>query len=105
MTAEDVSSFYQSNLQRYTTEEEVVADYILLSREDFIQPVDQEEVDAQFDDVAADYEVSEQTSVAHILLVQRDNESAEEYATRIDDVAARLASWRRVFCHCWGDVG
>jgi peptidyl-prolyl cis-trans isomerase D len=92
VTAEDVSSFYQSNLQRYTTEEEVVADYILLSREDFIQPVDQEVVDAQFDDVAADYEVSEQTSVAHILLVQRDNESAEEYATRIDDVAARLAS-------------
>ncbi|MDA0630652.1 MAG: SurA N-terminal domain-containing protein, partial [Proteobacteria bacterium] len=92
VTVEDVESFYESNLQRYTTEEEVVADYILLSREDFIQPVDQEVVDAQFDDVAADYEVSEQTSVAHILLVQRDNESAEEYATRIDGVAARLAS-------------
>ena len=89
---QDIAAFYEADLGRFVSEEQVVADYILLSVEDFVGPVDEALVDAQFDDVKADYVVNDQASVSHILLIQGDDETPADYAQRIDEVAARLAS-------------
>jgi len=89
---QEIAAFYGADLDRFVSEEQVVADYILLSVEDFFAPVDDALVDAQFEDVKADYVVNDQASVSHILLIQAEDEAPAEYARRIDDLAARLAS-------------
>lgn len=89
---QEIAAFYEADLDRFVSEEQVVADYILLSVEDFFEPVDDSLVDAQFEDVKADYVVNDQASVSHILLIQAEDEAPAEYARRIDDLAARLAS-------------
>ena len=92
VSEQDIAVLYESDLDRFVSEEQVVADYIFLSVEDFIGPVDEALVDAQFDDVQADYVVNDQASVSHILLIQGEDETPADYAQRIDEVAARLAS-------------
>lgn len=87
----EVAAFYEANLGRFMSEEQVVAEYIELAVEDFFEPVDQSLVDEQFEAVKSEYTVQDQALVSHILLIQGDDESAEDYARRIDDVAARLA--------------
>ena len=92
VSKQDIAAFYEADLDRFVSEEQVVADYILLSVEDFLGSVDETLVDAQFDDVKADYMVNDQASVSHILLIQGEDETPSDYAQRIDEVAARLAS-------------
>lgn len=87
-----VRAFYEDNLDRFQSEPQVVAEYIALSAEDFIKPVDEAQLREQFDTVKDEYTVSEQARVSHILLIQGDDESNDSYAQRIDDVAARLAA-------------
>lgn len=83
---------YEAEPDRWTSESSVIADYIELSRDDFIEPVDPEALEEQFASVRDEYTVAEQTLIAHILLIQADEEAPAEYARRIDDVAARLAA-------------
>jgi len=83
---------YAAEPDRWTSESSVMADYIELSRDDFIQPVDAAALEEQFASVRDEYTVAEQTLIAHILLIQADGETPADYARRIDDVAARLAA-------------
>jgi len=87
-----VAEYYGDHLDDFVSEEQVVAQYIELQLEDFFAPVDEALVREQFEAVKGEYEVKDQTRVAHILLIQGDDESIEEYTQRIDDVAARLAA-------------
>ena len=87
-----IAEYYGDHLDDFVSEEQVVAQYIELQLEDFFAPVDEALVREQFEAVKGEYEVKDQTRVAHILLIQGDDESIEEYTQRIDDVAARLAA-------------
>lgn len=83
---------YEAEPERWTSEASVIAEYIELSRADFLQPVDEELLEEQFASVREEYTVAEQTLVAHILLIQGEEESQGVYGKRIKDVAARLAA-------------
>ena len=87
-----IAEYYGDHLDDFVSEEQVVAQYIELQLEDCFAPVDEALVREQFEAVKGEYEVKDQTRVAHILLIQGDDESIEEYTQRIDDVAARLAA-------------
>lgn len=86
-----VQAYYDANPDEFVSEEQVVAEYIELAAEDFYAPVDEGVLEDQFETVKEEYTVVDQTRVSHILLIQSGDESAEDYARRIDDVAARLA--------------
>ena len=83
---------YEAEPDRWTSEPSVIAEYIELSRADFIQPVDEELLEQQFESVREEYTVAEQALIAHILLIKGEDESQGVYGKRIKDVAARLAA-------------
>ncbi len=92
VTDEDVAAYYNDNLSEFVSEAKVVAEYIELDADAFIQPVDEAALREQFESVKSEYKVTDQSRVSHILLIRGDDESVEDYARRIDDVAARLAA-------------
>lgn len=89
---ETIEAFYEANKANYVTDEQVIAEYVVLSVDDFREPVDPAFLDEQFESVKNDYEVSEQALVSHILLIQGDNETAADYAGRVDNVSQRLTA-------------
>lgn len=89
---ESAKAFYEANQSNYVTDEQVIAEYVLLTVDDFRAPVDPTVLDEQFDLVRDEYQVSEQALVSHILLIQGDAETATDYAGRVEQVAQRLAA-------------
>ena len=87
-----VRQVYDRDPSVWTSEETVVADYIVISRDDFLSPVDPAALEEQFQSVREEYTVAEQTLIAHILLIQGDDETVESYTRRIDDTASRIAA-------------
>ena len=87
-----VRQVYDRDPSVWTSEETVVADYIVISRDDFLSPVDPAALEEQFESVREEYTVAEQTLIAHILLIQGDDETVESYTRRIDDTASRIAA-------------
>ena len=92
VSQESVREVYDRDPSRWTSEASVVADYIVVSRDDFLAPVDSDALEEQFKSVQDEYTVAEQTLIAHILLIQGDDETVETYTQRIDDVASRVAA-------------
>lgn len=88
----DISAWYEAHLNDYVSPERVLADFIELSSDDFMEPVDEARVEEQFEQVKSEYRVADQSRVSHILLIAGGDEAPEHYAGRIDDVAARLAA-------------
>ena len=103
VSQEAVRQVYDRDPSRWTSETTVIADYIMLSRDDFLAPVDPELLEEQFASVQEEYSVAEQTLIAHILLIQGDEEPVEAYTRRIDDVASRIAAGES-FAELAGDV-
>ena len=103
VSQEAVRQVYDRDPSRWTSEATVIADYIMLSRDDFLAPVDPELLEEQFASVQEEYSVAEQTLIAHILLIQGDEEPVEAYTRRIDDVASRIAAGES-FAELAGDV-
>ena len=92
ITYAEIEAFYADHMDDYVSPERVLADFIELSVEDFIQPVDEALVEEQFEQVKSEYRVADQSRVSHILLIAGADEAPEQYASRIDTVAARIAS-------------
>jgi len=83
-------AYFDANPEVFLAPEQVIAEYILLSRADYLEPVSEAELEAAFEDAITEYEVASQSLVSHILLIQQDTESADDYAARINSVAQRL---------------
>ena len=92
VSEEAMRQVYEAEPARWTSEAGVIAEYIELSRDDFLQPVDVDLLEEQFAAVRDEYTVAEQTLIAHILLIRGDDESQATYGKRVKDVAARLAA-------------
>lgn len=90
VTEAAIAAYYADNTDRFVTDEAVIVRYLELAREDFVEPVDEEELRAQFEDIREDYQVAEQAQVSHILLVQGDDEDDRAFAERVAATAARL---------------
>ena len=75
ISSDDVTAYYKSNREEFVTDEQVIAEYIELTAEDFFTDVDADKLAEQFEAVKNEYEVSEQARVSHILLVQGDGEA------------------------------
>ena len=87
-----ISTFYDANPGLFAQPERLRVEFIELNPAEYALPVDEAELEAQLADALADYETKAQSEVAHILLIQQDDETEDAYAARIDSVGSRLAA-------------
>ncbi len=92
VTDQVVSEYYEVNAELFAQPERLSVEFIELNPSQFELPVDEAELEAQLADALADYETKAQSEVAHILLIQEDDETDEVYAGRIKAVADRLVA-------------
>ena len=87
-----ISEYYEANRALFAQPERLIVEFVELNPSQFVLPVDEAELQSQLADALADYETKAQSEVAHILLVQNDDETDQAYAERINVVGARLAA-------------
>ena len=87
-----ISEYYEANKALFAQPERLTVEFVELTPSQFVLPVDEAELQSQLADALADYETKAQSEVAHILLVQNDDETDQAYAERINVVGARLAA-------------
>ena len=87
-----ISEYYDANKALFAQPERLTVEFVELNPSQFLLPVDEAELQTQLADALADYETKAQSEVAHILLVQNDDETDQAYAERINVVGARLAA-------------
>lgn len=92
VTDQAVTEYYEVNAELFAQPERLSVEFIELNPSQFALPVDEAELEAQLADALADYETKAQSEVAHILLIQEDDETDEVYAGRIKAVADRLVA-------------
>ena len=85
-----ISEYYEENKALFAQPERLTVEFVELNPSQFVLPVDEAELQTQLADALADYETEAQSEVAHILLVQNDDETDQAYAERINEVGARL---------------
>ena len=83
-------AFYADNESLFFTQEQLIVDYIELKPADFEVVVDDALVREQYEAVKDEYQVSEQTRVSHILLMQDGEETDQAFANRLSTVTTQL---------------
>ena len=83
-------AFYASNEALFFTQEQLIVDYIELNPTGFEVVVDDAAVREQYEAVKDEYQVSEQTRVSHILLMQDEDETDQAFAERLSTVTTQL---------------
>jgi peptidyl-prolyl cis-trans isomerase D len=83
-------AFYTDNESLFFTQERLIVDYIELNPDDFDVVVDDAVVREQYEAVKDEYQVSQQTRVSHILLMQNDEETDQDFANRLLTVTNQL---------------
>jgi peptidyl-prolyl cis-trans isomerase D len=87
-----ISEYYEANKALFAQPERLTVEFVELNPSQFVLPVDEAELQSQLADALADYETKAQSEVAHILLVQNDDETDQAYSERINVVGSRLAA-------------
>ena len=86
----DIEARYRENPDAYMSPETVVLDYLVLTPEDFFQPVSEEVLREEYQLEIGSYQYQDESRVSHVLLEQGADESDEDYAARIAKVQAAL---------------
>jgi peptidyl-prolyl cis-trans isomerase D len=84
---EAVRDYYDQNAERFQSDEALVLDYLELTLEDYIEPVDPQRVREEFELVRDEFELATEARVSHILL----EGSTDERAARVAEVQEALA--------------
>ena len=90
LSDEALRGFYTDNESLFFTQEQLIVDYIELNPDGFDVVVDDAVVREQYEAVKDEYQVSEQTRVSHILLMRDEEETEQDFASRLSTVTAQL---------------
>ena len=86
VSEDEINAYYEANKDSFRSSESVDLEYILLTPEDFYQPVDESEILAAYEQASQDFQYQPRNRVSHILF-----ESGADAADRISKAQAQLA--------------
>jgi peptidyl-prolyl cis-trans isomerase D len=88
----EIEAYYNDNQVDFYSTESVELDYIELSVEDFMKPVEDSEVQERYQLAQESYEFQTEWGVSHILFEQAGDEADEAFSARISAVQDQLAA-------------
>ena len=88
---EAIAAWYEENPDTFMTPETVDVSFIELARDDFEEPVAEQVLREEFELTRDSFDVPTEARVAHILLIQGEEEPDEAYAARISAAAEAVA--------------
>ncbi len=94
VSEKEIQEYYLKNAAFFSSEEQVSVEYFEVKSEQFIKPVEEQTLIAEYESVKFDYEQPEENRISHILLVKNINESEQEFESRISAVEEKLAEGR-----------
>jgi peptidyl-prolyl cis-trans isomerase D len=91
ITSEEVAAYYSDNKSQFVQPEQVAIEYIDLTPDALMAKVDvsEKEIDAQYQEVLADFEASIERRAAHILLELKEDGSEQ---AKLKELQAELAA-------------
>ncbi|WP_432473254.1 SurA N-terminal domain-containing protein [Amphritea sp. HPY] len=94
LSADELTAYYDSRLNEFMTQEQVVVEYLLLNKADLLKgvSVDDAELQSQFDQRLAAFTADEERSVAHIMIEVSDDVSDEAALAKAQVLADKLAA-------------
>ncbi len=91
-TEEEIAEYYAANQERFLSPETVELDYIALTPEDFLAPVDEDELRQAYQLEVDNTQYQTEYRVSHILFERGSDESEEALQQRVAAAQAELAS-------------
>ncbi|MEM8491350.1 MAG: SurA N-terminal domain-containing protein [Pseudomonadota bacterium] len=90
VTDEEISEYYEANTERYTTDEQLVVEYLELRQENYFQPIAEDRLREEFELSREEFSIATESRVSHILL---EGELAE-LGELVSEIQSSLASER-----------
>ena len=97
LSEELLEQWYAEHQQRFITAESVELEYIELTVDSFHKPVEEGRVRELYELERDTFQLPEERRVSHVLLEQGADESADEFAARVDAAQQRIASGDQAF--------
>tara|TARA_A100001015_G_scaffold316601_1_gene431329 strand:+ start:1859 stop:3745 length:1887 start_codon:yes stop_codon:yes gene_type:complete len=91
VSEKEVQEFYLKNAAFFSSEEKVSIEYFEIKSQQFIKPIEEQALIAEYESVKFDYEQPEENRISHILLSKKISESEQEFESRISVVEENLA--------------
>lgn len=92
VTDAEIQQYYDEHPQAFTSEEQVVVEYIELKQSDFVVDVSEQEVRTAYDNEVAAFNGGEQRQVSHILRSYSNAEEKQQAEKQLQTVKERLAA-------------
>lgn len=91
---EDAGSYYDANRSSFKTEEQVIAEYLLLDKVKMLDEVDvtDDELQQQYQAMLESFEGQEERQASHILIEISDDRSADDAEAKANEIAQRIAA-------------
>ena len=91
LTEDDLQQFYRDNAARFQSQPKVKLSYLELTEEQFYQPVSEDQVVAEYENIIANLNTESEREAAHILLEINDQQSREQAMAKLESARAKLA--------------
>jgi peptidyl-prolyl cis-trans isomerase D len=91
---EAIEAHYRDNPEAYTRPESVVLNYLVLTAEDFFQPVDEAALQEAYQLEIGSYQYQDESRVSHVLLEPGSDQSEADFQSRVDEVQSALDAGR-----------
>ena len=90
VSEDELRDFYDANSARFQSQPKVKLSYLELNEEQFYQPVSEEQVQAEYENMVANLNTESEREAAHILLEINDEQSREQALEKLKDAEAKL---------------
>jgi peptidyl-prolyl cis-trans isomerase D len=88
---EEVGEYYQANISRFMSEEQVQLEYLELKQSDYYEEVSEQDVLSNYQAELESFVAAEERRVAHIMLEINDERNEEQARGQLQDLKNRIA--------------
>ncbi|MEH6909595.1 MAG: SurA N-terminal domain-containing protein [Oceanicoccus sp.] len=92
VSEEEIQQYYDDNISRFQSDEQVKLEYVEVQRQDFFKPVDTADIQREYESEMDAFDADEERRVSHILIEITEERDESEALQEAEQLAEQLAS-------------